>query len=167
MKLSRKIKLYSSLASFAVLGGIAITAASCAETSSTEKSSSPETDNKQPAASESSGGGGQLVLNQQNLLKQNQAVLTQVTLMANQKLVKKLDQFHLKLAANKKLAAKVLIKKKQAMLLYQEKWMKDLMIQKTALVVLRLLTLLVILKLLIQSIPFKNNKALIYFKFIV
>lgn len=31
-KLSRKIKLYSSLASFAVLGGIAITAASCAET---------------------------------------------------------------------------------------------------------------------------------------
>lgn len=57
MKLSRKIKLYSSLASFAVLGGIAITAASCAETSSTEKSSSPETDNKQPAASEGSGGG--------------------------------------------------------------------------------------------------------------
>lgn len=161
MKLSRKIKLYSSLASFAVLGGIAITAASCAETSSTEKSSSPETDNKQPAASEGSGGGGQLVLNQQNLLKQNQAVLTQITLMANQKLVKKLDQFHLKLAA------KVLIKKKQAMLLYQEKWMKDLMIQKTALIVLRLLTLLVMLKLLIQSIPFKNNKALIYFKFIV
>lgn len=74
MKLSRKIKLYSSLASFAVLGGIAITAASCAETSSTEKSSSPETDNKQPAASEGSGG-GQLVLNQQNLLKQKQAVL--------------------------------------------------------------------------------------------
>lgn len=162
MKLSRKIKLYSSLASFAVLGGIAITAASCAETSSTEKSSSPETDNKQPAASEGSGGGGQLVLNQQNLLKQNQPVLTQVTLMANQKLVKKLDQVHLKLAA------KVLIKKKQAILLYQQKWMKDLMIQKTALVVLlRLLTLLVILKLLIQSIPFKNNKALIYFKFIV
>lgn len=57
MKLSRKIKLYSSLASFAVLGGIAITAASCAENSSAEKSSSPDTDKKQPAASEGSGEG--------------------------------------------------------------------------------------------------------------
>lgn len=55
MKLSRKMKIYSSLASFAVLGGVAITAASCADTSETEKSSSPTTDNKEPASSEGSG----------------------------------------------------------------------------------------------------------------
>lgn len=157
MKLSRKIKLYSSLASFAVLGGIAITAASCAETSSTEKSSSPETDNKQPAASEGSGGGGQLVLNQQNLLKQNQAVLTQVALIANHKLVQNRNQVQI-LPANKELAARML---------HQEKCLEDLLIQKKALIILKLLWLLIILKLLIQSNPLKNNKALIYFKFIV
>lgn len=55
MKLSRKMKIYSSLASFAVLGGVAITAASCADTSETEKNSSPTTDNKEPASSEGSG----------------------------------------------------------------------------------------------------------------
>lgn len=167
MKLSRKIKLYSSLASFAVLGGIAITAASCAETSSTEKSSSPETDNKQPAASEGSGG-GQLVLNQQNLLKQIQAVL-----MATQKLVKKLDQVQLKLAAHQDLTVKILMLNHQFKLvalqdkanpLHQKKWVKNLLIQKTRLLVLILLALIRLLKTLYSN---KLNKALIYFKFIV
>lgn len=56
MKLSKKIKVFGSLASFALLGGIAITAASCSDTSTSDKASSPDTD-KIPAQGEGSTSG--------------------------------------------------------------------------------------------------------------
>lgn len=58
MKISRKIKIYSSLFSFAVLSGIAITASSCANNGTTENNSSSEApENQEPNKQEPVQGG--------------------------------------------------------------------------------------------------------------
>lgn len=50
MKISRRLKIYSSLFSFMVLSGIAITASSCASNATTENNSSSQTpENQQPS----------------------------------------------------------------------------------------------------------------------
>lgn len=59
MKISRRLKIYSSLFSFMVLSGIAITASSCASNATTENNSSSQTpENQQPSNPNPTEGGG-------------------------------------------------------------------------------------------------------------